>query len=75
MRTTLAIDEDVLVAARAMARAQGRTLGEVISDLSRRALARPEATGQRNGLPVLGRAQDALPVTLDLVNTLRDEGA
>lgn len=33
MRTTLAIDDDVLTEARALARQQHRSVGEVISDL------------------------------------------
>jgi hypothetical protein len=38
MRTTLAIDDDVLVAAKAMAAQQRRSVGEVISELARRVL-------------------------------------
>lgn len=77
MRTTLAIDDDVLAAARALAVAQDRPLGAVISDLARKALDRPLPQGTRNGLPLLARrpsmAPLAAPVTLDLVNALRDE--
>lgn len=73
MRTTLAIDDDVLVAAKAMAQQQDRSVGEVISDLARRSLRRPAAGGQRNGVPLLSPKPDAPPVTLDIVNALRDE--
>ena len=38
MRTTLAIDDDVLLVVRERARREGRTVGEVLSDLARRAL-------------------------------------
>jgi hypothetical protein len=38
MRTTLEIDNDVLQAARDLARRQKVTIGKVISDLSRKAL-------------------------------------
>lgn len=38
MKTILAIDDDVLVAAMAIAQADGRELGEIISDLARRSL-------------------------------------
>ena len=72
MRTTLAIDDDVLFAAKAMARQQGRSLGEVVSELARKALERPAPKGARNGLPLLGKAKGGAPVTLDLVNALRD---
>ncbi len=75
MRTTLAIDDDVLTAAKAIARQQGRSLGEVISDLARRALQRPRPPAMRNGIPLLPRQGDEAVVTLETVNALRDEQA
>lgn len=48
MRTTLDIDEDVLVAAKELARRESRTAGAVISELSRRALS--------GGVPVAARS-------------------
>jgi len=49
MRTTLSIEDDVLFAAKNLARREGRSLGEVISDLARQALhsAAPDATANR----------------------------
>jgi hypothetical protein len=38
MRTTLAIDDDVLLAVKERARRENRTAGEVLSDLARQAL-------------------------------------
>lgn len=38
MRTTLAIDDDVLLAVKERARRENRTVGQVLSDLARRAL-------------------------------------
>jgi len=73
MRTTLAIDDDVLVAAKALAQQQRRSVGEVISDLARRSLARPKPGRSRNGIPLLSPKPDSPPVTLDLVNALCDE--
>ena len=73
MRTTLSIDDDVLLAAKAIAGQQGRSLGEVISELARRSLKRPASQAKRNGIPLLISRPDSPPVTLDLVNTLRDE--
>ena len=75
MRTTLAIDDDVLAAAKHLAEREQRTVGEVISSLARQALAR---TGrgtrtERNGIPLLPSKKSASPVTLELVNQLRDE--
>jgi hypothetical protein len=73
MRTTLAIDDDVLLAAKAMARQQNRSVGEIITDLARRSLRRPQAGGERNGIPLLSPRSDTSPVTLETVNALRDE--
>lgn len=72
MRTTLTIDDDVLVAAKAMAEQQNRSIGEVISDLARKALRRPASGSERNGVPLLGSNPTAAPVTLEIVNALRD---
>lgn len=41
MRTTLSIDDDVLFAAKRIALRDGRSLGEVVSDLVRRSLQAP----------------------------------
>ncbi|MFT4184826.1 MAG: CopG family transcriptional regulator [Rhizobium sp.] len=73
MRTTLAIDDDVLAAAKAMAEQQHRSIGDVISDLARRSLSRPQAIKERNGIPLLTPKTGHPPITLDLVNRLRDE--
>lgn len=73
MRTTLAIDDDILVAAKAIAEHQHRSLGSVISELARKALDRPQTAASRNGIPLLGSPADAAPVTLQMVNALRDD--
>jgi hypothetical protein len=73
MRTTLAIDDDVLVAAKAIARQERRSVGDVVSDLARRALRRPQAPTARNGIPLLSIRDEAAVVTLETVNMLRDE--
>jgi hypothetical protein len=44
MRTTLSIEDDVLYAVKSMARREGRSVGEVLSDLARQALQAPAAT-------------------------------
>lgn len=74
MRTTLAIDDDVLAAAKGLAARQHKSVGEVISFLARQAL-RPETSSgnTRNGIPLLPVRADATPVTPELVNQLRDE--
>lgn len=74
MRTTLTIDDDVLAAAKVLAEQRRGTIGEVISDLARQALkAAPSARLERDGVPLLPRKAGERPVTLDLVNALRDE--
>ncbi len=73
MRTTLDVDEDVLLAARALAKQRGVTVGKALSDLARQALTRQAAVGTRHGLPVFPVQPNAGVVTLELVNRLRDE--
>ena len=75
MRTTLAIDDDVLSAAKHLAEREHKTVGEVISSLARQGLARPHRSSrtERNGIPLLPTAREASPITLELVNQLRDE--
>jgi len=73
VRTTLSIDDDVLVAAKALARQQERSVGEIISELARRSLNRPRGGGERNGIPLLTPKPGSPPVTLEIVNALRDE--
>jgi hypothetical protein len=74
MRTTLAIDDDVLAAAKGLATLQRKSIGEVISALARQAL-QPQATSHatRNGVPLLQTQPGTMPVTLEMVNKLRDE--
>lgn len=75
MRTTLAIDDDVLAAARHLAERDRKSVGEVISALARQGLTRgPRAVrAERNGVPLLPSRRGAVPVTPELVNQLRDE--
>ena len=54
MRTTLDLDSDVLLAAKALAGHRGKTAGQVISDLARKALAADKPRARiRNGVPLL----------------------
>lgn len=76
MRTTLSIDDDVLVAAKHLADHQRKSLGEVVSTLARQALqggAAAKSAAVRNGVPLLPKREGASPVTLELVNQLRDD--
>ena len=74
MRTTLTIDDDLLAAARCLARARTEPLGKVLSDLARRGLnATPRVSkGQRHGFPVFVVSPHAPPIILDDVKTRGD---
>jgi hypothetical protein len=75
MRTTLAIDDDVLAAARSLAERERRTVGEIVSALARQSLVRDRrgAKSVRNGVPLLSQTKGGEAVTMALVNQLRDE--
>ena len=78
MRTTLDIDDDVLQAAKELARAEKKTAGQAISDLARRGLTGTgEATAEpqlklKNGFYVL-TGREGVVVTAELVDRLLDE--
>jgi len=74
MRTTLAIDDDVLAAAREMAAAERKSVGEVISTLARQAM-RPTTSRRatRNGVPLLPIRAGASRATSELVRQLQEE--
>jgi hypothetical protein len=73
MRTTLDIDEDVLAAVKSLAVAQNSTAGKVISDLARQTLRPKGPVRKRNGFTLLPIKKLGGPVTLEIVNRLRDE--
>ncbi len=74
MRTTLAIDDDVLAAAKVLAARQRKTVGEVISALATQALRPANALGEtRNGIALLPVRLGVVPVTSELVDQLLDE--
>lgn len=72
MRTTLDIDDDVLAAAKAIAKAQRKTTGAVVSALARIGLRNSTQFGARNGVPLLTISDPEARVGLDTVNALRD---
>lgn len=84
MRTTISIDDDVLYAAKSLARREGRALGEVISDLARQALQAPAPDASARSAPsaldqqlaALGltpyRAPEVTVVTQARVDALRE---
>jgi hypothetical protein len=76
VRTTLNLDDDVLLTARDRARREGRSIGEVISELARDALTgrTPEPSGEQahgfRPLPSRGR-----PVSNAVIDDLREDEA
>ncbi len=75
MRTTLDIDDDILAAAKELARRAGKTAGALVSDLARSALLHPpgppaDSTAVMGFEPFASRGQ---VVTTELVRRLQDE--
>ena len=85
MRTTLDIEDDVLYAAKEIARREKKSLGQVISDLARRAFAQgqdpslgKQARAPRTSEPLAAYGIHPLPargglVTNELIDRLRDD--
>ncbi len=76
MRTTLDIEDDVLTAAKELARRQGISAGQVVSRLLRAALT-GEAPTQRSGVAVVAgfrpfAASDQHLVSNEQIDQLRD---
>ncbi|MGH3752547.1 MAG: hypothetical protein ACRDRP_07610 [Pseudonocardiaceae bacterium] len=74
MRTTVNLDDDVLLAAKERARRERRTVGEVLSELARQALTarQPQRSGEEfhgfRPLPSRGR-----PVSNAVIDVLRED--
>jgi hypothetical protein len=73
MQTTLDLEDDILSAIEAIAQRQGTSIGKVLSDLARQALAKQDLVTVRNGIPLFPIQPKAGVVTMDIVNQLRDE--
>lgn len=71
MRTTLDLDEAVLAAARAKARAEGISVGRAVSVLALRGL-RPSPTSRRRGFPTFADVPGHV-ITDELVEQHRDD--
>lgn len=72
MRTTLELDDDLILAGKRMAEQRKTTLGRVMSDLVRQALTPKDAPRVKNGVPLFRTRPGARKPNLDLVNRLRD---
>ncbi len=73
MRTTLNIDDDLLLAAKSLAEAKSTSIGAVISELARRGLERNVVRSNKYGFPVFSVPASAQPITLEHVKKLEDD--
>lgn len=75
MRTTLDIDDDLLIALRELASLEKTTIGKVVSRLIREGLASDKKKTQkityRNGIPILPSRGKI--ITNDLIEQIREE--
>ena len=71
MRTTLDLDDELIASARQLARQQGVTLGQLISDLARQSLAARAPLKVRNGALLFVPKSGASKSNLRIVNELR----
>jgi hypothetical protein len=76
MRTTLDIENDVLAAAKNIARREGQSTGKVISRLARQALCGGKTNGRtiiedRSGVPVVSTGDEI--ITMEHIRTLMEE--
>ncbi len=74
MRTTLTLDDDVYQAAMTLARASGKTLGQVLSELVRTGLTPRPTSKTRGGLPTFDVPTGAPMISLEAVRRAWEEG-
>lgn len=72
MRTTVDLDDDVLAAARAIARDERISLGAAVSRLAKRGISGQQVVASGRGFPIIG-TDARKPITLHSVNDHRDE--
>lgn len=72
-RTTIRIDDDVIEAARSLARSRGKTIGAVLSALARRGLRPDPRSRRRKGFPVFDVPASARAITPEAVRRALEE--
>ncbi len=74
MRTTLDIDNDILLAVKELSKREKKSAGEILSDLARRALttSQHQVEVTEYGFPKIPRKSDAI-VTVEHINRLMEE--
>lgn len=79
MRTTLDIDDDILNASKELAKTAGKTAGQILSELARKALTQPtlhaqsEVEQQKPFYGIRPLPSRGVVVTNELINRIRDE--
>ena len=81
MRTTLDIDDDILSASKELAKAAGKTAGQIISELARKALTQPLQNADHRveqpkafcGIRPFPKRPGGVIVTNEMINRIRDE--
>jgi len=74
MRTTLEIEDEILLTVKAIAQQRKTTAGDVVSSLLRESLAPKNFKVEyRNGVPLLPRRPHGPVVTAEMIDRLADE--
>lgn len=73
MRTTITIDDDLLAAAKCLARTRDVSVGTVISELARKGMQSAARVRRKGDFPVFSVPADAHPITLEDVKKIEDE--
>lgn len=73
MRTTLQIDDDIYRAARSIAAAENKNIGEVVSALMRKALAPKQYHGGDTDIPCFRVSENIAPLTSDMVRDAEED--
>jgi hypothetical protein len=78
MRTTLDIQDDILMAAKELARSQRKSAGEVLSELARKGLAQPgpgdaEAEDELAAMGFYPMPRRGVIITNELIRQIREE--
>ena len=73
MRTTLNIDDDLLLTAKSIAAARSISIGAVISELALKGIERSTIRDNRDGFPVFSVPPNAKLITIEDVKKLEDD--
>jgi hypothetical protein len=72
MRTTIDLDDDLILIAKELAGRRGMTMGQIVSDMFRKSLEPSTSPRIRNGVPLFVPKKGAAKPSMALVNRLRD---